>query len=121
MATKLYQLRYIRNRVDRLGFVKNSSKNGWYLNYLKTMLGEFKIELVKHPFIIIMETIGTVVSMLAAVLLSYQLVSMHAMFLLWIFGSTCLTITSVMRKNILLSSLMIFYLVMNIIGLRNLM
>ena len=82
---------------------------------------QFIRDLFHQPLTIIMEIFGTGVGILASVLVCLQLTTMFNIFILWIVGSVCLTISSVIRKNTLLALLMLFYTVMNFIGLGKLM
>ena len=78
---------------------------------------EFRKEFSCRPMIVGCETVGTVSSMVASVLVSFQLVSMPWVFLLWLVGSITLSIASYYRKNLMWTLLSMFYLCMNLAGL----
>jgi hypothetical protein len=63
------------------------------------------------------EIAGTASSMLAALFLVFQVLPLNILYLFWLFGSVALTISSVLRKNLLLTLLMIFYTGLNLYGL----
>jgi hypothetical protein len=73
----------------------------------------------QNPSLVIAETLGTAASVIAAVLLSFKLTGLIPVYFCWTAGSTLLTISSWQRKNTNLLLLMIFYTVMNTIGLWN--
>ena len=73
----------------------------------------------QNPSCIMFETVGTVASMTAAVLLSFALTGLIPVYVCWLVGSLCLTASSWQRKNINLLLLMQFYTIMNLIGLWN--
>lgn len=73
----------------------------------------------QNPTCILFETVGTVASMLAAVLLSFAITGLTPVYVCWMVGSLCLTVSSWKRKNINLLLLMQFYTIMNLIGLWN--
>lgn len=73
----------------------------------------------KDPVTFILELLGTAASMGAAVLLSLEITGLIPVYLCWLVGSVCLTVSSARRKNINLIMLMIFYTIMNLIGLWN--
>jgi len=81
--------------------------------------GSLREELRKDPILIFVEIIGTVASVIAAIVLSFNLVGIWAVYWMWCVGSVCLTFTSYRRKNSLLTGLMVFYTILNIIGLWN--
>jgi len=60
---------------------------------------------------------GTASSMLAAALLAFQAMPLNILYLFWLFGSVSLTISSILRKNQLLTLLMLFYTGLNLYGL----
>jgi hypothetical protein len=66
-----------------------------------------------------MEVVGTVASVIAAIVLSFNLVGIWAVYWMWCVGSMSLTFTSYRRNNLLLTGLMVFYTILNIIGLWN--
>ena len=73
----------------------------------------------QSPSLVVAETLGTAASVLAAVLLSFKLTGLIPVYICWTAGSSLLTISSWQRKNTNLLLLMIFYTVMNTIGLWN--
>jgi hypothetical protein len=81
--------------------------------------GSLREEFRKDPILIVVEIIGTVASIVAAVVLSFNLMSVGTVYYMWVVGSVCLTFTSYRRKNSLLTGLMVFYTILNIIGLWN--
>lgn len=72
-----------------------------------------------QPVTISLEVVGTVTSMLAAVLLSLELTSLFTVYVFWMMGSVSLMISSIQRQNMNLIMLMMFYTIMNMIGLWN--
>jgi len=72
-----------------------------------------------QPVTVSLEILGTVTSMLAAVLLSFQLAGLIWVYVCWMLGSVCLTMSSYKRRNMNLIMLMTFYTIMNIIGFWN--
>lgn len=83
------------------------------------ILGSLREELRKDPILISVEALGTIASVIAAVVLSFNLVGVGTVYYMWCVGSLCLTFTSYRRKNSLLTGLMVFYTILNIIGLWN--
>lgn len=63
------------------------------------------------------EILGTASSMLAAAFLAFQILPLNTLYLFWLFGSVALTISSILRKNLLLAVLMLFYTGLNLYGL----
>lgn len=90
----------------------NSIRQFWWV---------FVQEWRRDPITISFELLGTVTSMLAAVLLSLQLVSLITVYWIWCLGSISLSISSKRRRNSLLFGLMMFYTVLNVIGIWNLL
>ena len=83
------------------------------------LIGSLCREWHRDPILICMEVVGTVASVIAAIVLSFNLVGIWAVYWMWCVGSVCLTFTSYRRKNSLLTGLMGFYTILNIIGLWN--
>ena len=84
---------------------------------VQELLGEFRKELSHHPLTVVLETTGTLVSMLAAAVLSLQLSGLVTVYILWLIGSITLSIASYYRKNLMWLLLSGFYLIMNLTGL----
>ena len=72
-----------------------------------------------QPVTISLEVIGTVTSMVAAVLLSFELTGLITVYVFWMIGSVSLMISSIQRQNMNLMMLMMFYTIMNMIGFWN--
>lgn len=79
----------------------------------------WKSEWDRDPLTVSLETAGTAASVLAAVLLSFQLAGLIPVYVCWLVGSLLLTASSWRRHNSNLVLLMAFYTVMNMIGLWN--
>lgn len=86
---------------------------------IRDLLQTYQRDWQHNPFLVIAETLGTAASVIAAVLLSFKLTGLIPVYFCWTAGSTLLTISSWQRKNTNLLLLMIFYTVMNTIGLWN--
>ena len=78
---------------------------------------EFLAEFPCRPFVVLCETVGTISSMIASVMVSFQLTGMMAVFLLWLLGSIALSSAGILRKNLMWTLLSVFYLVMNLVGI----
>jgi len=72
-----------------------------------------------HPVTVSLEVIGTATSMVAAILLSFELTGLIPVYVFWMMGSVSLMISSIQRQNMNLMMLMMFYTIMNMIGLWN--
>lgn len=86
---------------------------------MKQLWDKLRQDWREHPVTITLEVVGTVTSMLAAVLLSFELTGLIPVYVFWMMGSMSLMISSVQRKNMNLIMLMLFYTIMNMIGLWN--
>lgn len=86
---------------------------------IRQLLRSLRMEWRRDPLLICLESMGTVVSMIAAIALSFQILTIWWVYWLWCMGSMSLTFTSYKRKNSLLTGLMVFYTILNIIGLWN--
>jgi hypothetical protein len=73
----------------------------------------------EQPVTVSLEVIGTATSMVAAVLLSLELTGLIPVYVFWMMGSVSLMTSSIQRKNMNLMMLMLFYTIMNMIGLWN--
>lgn len=72
-----------------------------------------------RPWLVFMEILGTGASVIAALVLSLNLMHIWAVYWLWLMGSLSLSLSSWWRKNLLLLALMVYYTVLNILGLWN--
>jgi hypothetical protein len=72
-----------------------------------------------HPVTVSLEVIGTATSMVAAILLSFELTGLIPVYVFWMMGSVSLMTSSIQRQNMNLMMLMMFYTIMNMIGLWN--
>ncbi len=86
---------------------------------LRLLLDRWKQEWQAQPWMVLAETGGTAASVLAAVLLSFKLTGLVPVYFCWLTGSFLLMISSWQRQNTNLLLLMLFYTVMNLIGLAN--
>lgn len=87
------------------------------LSLIVDLAREFRKEFSCRPFVVCCETVGTITSMIASVMVSFQLAGMMAVFLLWLVGSVCLSTAGVLRKNLMWTLLSMFYLIMNLVGI----
>ena len=55
--------------------------------------------------------------MLAASFLALQIGEIFTLYLFWLYGSVALTFSSLMRKNSIMTALMLFYTALNLVGL----
>jgi hypothetical protein len=76
----------------------------------------FVLELRTNPITVFLETVGTVSSMCASVLISLQLSSMSMVFMVWMLGSITMAGASYSRRNLMWLVLSLFYCIMNVIG-----
>lgn len=83
------------------------------------LLSTFSQEWKSRPVTVLLEAAGTAASVLAAVLLSFQITGLMPVYVCWLLGSLLLTASSWQRQNTNLVMLMTFYTVMNLIGLWN--
>jgi hypothetical protein len=72
-----------------------------------------------QPVTVSLEVVGTATSMVAAVLLSFELTGLIPVYVFWMIGSVSLMISSIQRQNMNLMMLMMFYTIMNMIGFWN--
>jgi hypothetical protein len=72
-----------------------------------------------NSLLVCVEIIGTGVSIIAALVLSLNLMNIWIVYWLWLIGSVSLTLSSWWRKNLLLLLLMIYYTILNMLGLWN--
>ena len=79
----------------------------------------FVCEWKNDPLTVSFETAGTSASILAGVLLSFQITGLIPVYVCWLAGSLLLTVSSWRRHNTNLVLLMTFYTVLNVIGLWN--
>lgn len=86
---------------------------------LRGLWRTFRREWRERPLTLTFEMIGTGASMIAAVVLSVKLTGLIPVYLLWLTGSICLTVSTWQRQNSSLLLLMAFYTIMNLIGLWN--
>jgi hypothetical protein len=86
---------------------------------LRLLLARWSKEWQQQPWMVIAETGGTAASVIAAVLLSFKLTGLVPVYFCWLLGSFLLMISSWQRQNTNLLLLMLFYTVMNLIGLAN--
>jgi len=70
-----------------------------------------------NKLLLFLESTGTASSMLAASFLALQIGEIFTLYLFWLYGSVALTFSSRMRKNSIMTALMLFYTVLNLVGL----
>ena len=71
----------------------------------------------QNPSLLILEVLGTATSMVAAILLSFEITGLIPVYLCWIVGSMCLSWSSWRRRNMNMLMLMAFYTVLNLVGI----
>lgn len=84
---------------------------------MRTLWGHIREDWHQSPLTLLLEIMGTAASMAAAILLSLEVTGLVPVYVLWMVGSVSLTFSSAKRKNINLMMLMLFYTIMNLIGL----
>lgn len=86
---------------------------------MKQLIRKLRQDWHDHPVTVSLEVVGTVTSMMAAILLSFELTGLIPVYVFWMMGSVSLMTSSIQRQNMNLMMLMMFYTIMNMIGLWN--
>ena len=86
---------------------------------MKQLMDKLRQDWRDQPVTVSLEVVGTATSMVAAVLLSLELTGLIPVYVFWMLGSVSLMISSIQRRNMNLMMLMMFYTIMNMIGLWN--
>lgn len=86
---------------------------------MKGLIQKLRQDWHDQPVTVSLEVVGTVTSMAAAVLLSFELTGLIPVYVFWMMGSVSLMTSSLQRQNMNLMMLMMFYTIMNMIGLWN--
>ena len=86
---------------------------------MRKLIQKLRQDWYDQPVTVSLEVVGTATSMVAAVLLSFELTGLIPVYVFWMIGSVSLMISSIQRQNMNLMMLMMFYTIMNMIGFWN--